>query len=246
MDSDDADETSRGGSSADETSRGRLLADGGEEAAALDGRVTDDRRSRGGPYDLRLAWAEHRPHVLFATAIFALGAVAGIALALADVDLLAQIGLENPEELFEGVEFTATSIFVNNTTAFLLMVVGAVSLGLLTVLSLLFNGLLVGWLGALVAGEVGVDYVLVLLAPHGILELPALFVAAGVGFRLVHLGANYLRGTRDRYLSSVELRRTLTLLFVAWIALAVAAVIEVYVTPAIAEAIFGGVEADPV
>lgn len=253
MDSDEGDATGGGPSAGDGDGlgRGRTLADGGEETASLDGRFTDDRPSRGGPYDVWLAWAEHRTYVLFAAGLLVVGMLVGIAMAAADVDLLdllvdlGAIESSDPEALYGDVEFTTSWFLVNNTVAFLFMVFGAASLGLLTALGLLFNGVLIGWVGAVSAGQDGVGYVLVLLVPHGVFELPALAVAAGVGFRLVHLAVNYVRGVRDRFLYGAELRRTLTLLVVAWIALAVAAVIEVHVTPAIADAIFGGIEQEP-
>ncbi|MFW5974417.1 MAG: stage II sporulation protein M, partial [Natrialbaceae archaeon] len=99
-------------------------------------------------------------------------------------------------------------------------------------------GVLVGNLGWFVGADVGVDYLLVGLLPHGIFELPALFVAAGVGFRLLHRAVQRLLGRRDALVSKPYLRRTALLVLVAWLALVLAAVIEATVTGALLDALF--------
>lgn len=192
------------------------------------------------PWDLRLAWAEHRDHVLGATALFAVGLFAGLAMAAAGIDLLELLGLENLEDLLPAdAELTVGFIFFNNSRVYVLLIVGALSLGLLTVLLLGFNGLAIGWVVGLVAGQIGVGRVLALLVPHGIFELPAFWIAGGIGLRLVHLAANRIRGVREQLLTRPEATRILLLAVVGWILVGIAAVVEVYVTPAVAEAIYG-------
>lgn len=222
---------------------------------------------------LRLGWREHRPYVLVSVALFALGIVGGIAMIALEVDLFALLGIESAEDLFgEDVELTVRFILANNTRAFLAFaVLGPPTIGLVTVLGLLFNGLVIGYLVAPIAAEVGLGFVLVALLPHGVFELPALFVAAGVGLRyarvaLVLLGQfvhHLLVGLGfDRGLSGVgidpdrgpeavvpdraALRRTGLLVLAAWIVLAIAAVIEVYVTPALLELLYPDAAAETI
>jgi stage II sporulation protein M len=190
------------------------------------------------------AWDEHGRFVGFAAGLFAIGVVIGVALLAAGYNLLEIVadllgeGLF-PEEIadFSGFELTRF-LLVNNTQAFLLSIVGALSLGLLTAWAMVFNGIIVGNVGAAVAGTVGLDYILVGLLPHGVFELPALFIAAGVGFRLLYRLGQRLRGTRDAAFTKPYLYRTAILVLVAWLLLAVAAVVEAFVTPALLEALF--------
>ncbi len=75
-------------------------------------------------------------------------------------------------------------IFQNNTTtAFVGMVFGA-ALGLFPVINIMTNGALTGYVYAKVATLAGYGIIWRLL-PHGIFELPAIFLSLGMG---VHLG----------------------------------------------------------
>lgn len=188
--------------------------------------------------ELSVAWREHRPYVAAAVAMFVVGVLAGIAMVAADVDLLALMGVEDFADVFPE-DFTTWTILANNTRVFLLMIVGAITLGLLTLFAVVFNGVFLGFFLTPIVGEVGWGFVVLAIVPHGILELPALFVAAGVGFRLVHLGIARLLGDRERLFEPGEPRRIALLVGVAWVVLAVAAAVEVHVTPALVEAVYG-------
>lgn len=194
-----------------------------------------DGRSTDGLVD---TWRVHWPYVKLSAVLFVLGLLAGAA-AWDRVDLLGAFGFEE-EALFEGgeVELTTGFVLVNNTMVFGLVIVGVFSLGLLTALILLFNGFLVGYIAVPIALEEGLGVVLVGLVPHGILELPALFVAAAVAFRLIHRGAAYVRGRREHVTTRAELRRAGALLALAWVVLAIAAVVEAHVTVRLLEALY--------
>lgn len=74
-------------------------------------------------------------------------------------------------------------IFQNNvSSAFVAMILGAL-VGIMPVVSALMNGTLLGYVYAKASAVEGFG-VIVLLIPHGIFELPAIFVALGLGLRL--------------------------------------------------------------
>jgi stage II sporulation protein M len=190
------------------------------------------------------AWDEHSRYVGFAAGLFGLGVLIGVLLFAAGYNLLEVIENLLGEGLFPdgigemgGFEL-AQFLLVNNSRAFLLSIVGAVTLGLLTAWAMLFNGIIVGNVGALVTENVGLDYILVGLLPHGIFELPALFIAAGVGFRLLSRFVQRIFGRRDAILTKPYLYRTAILVLVGWLLLVVAAFVEAFVTPALLEALF--------
>ncbi|WP_435348288.1 stage II sporulation protein M [Haloarchaeobius sp. HRN-SO-5] len=190
---------------------------------------------------LGLAWREHRPYVAFATVVFALSVVVGVAIA-GEVDLFGLFGFESFGDMFPE-DPGALFVFTNNTRAFFVFIAGALTGGILTTFGLVFNGILVGYVSALAAGQFSVGFVLLALAPHGVLELPALFVAAGVAYRLVGVPVQYVLGRRDHLFTRPELERTLLLVVVAWVALAVAAVVEIHVTTWLIEQVYGSIAA---
>ncbi|ELY46268.1 stage II sporulation protein M [Natronorubrum sulfidifaciens] len=191
------------------------------------------------------AWAEHRLYAWFSTGLFALGAVIGALLYAAGIDLtelfMEMIMEEFGEDELSGegtLELSATFFIVNNTPPFLAAIAGALTLGFVTLLIMVFNGVLVGNIVAVTGTETGLGVIIALLVPHGIFELPALFIAAGVGFRFVHRVGQRIAGSRDTLFTKRYLVRTTALVGFAWLILVLAAFVEAYITFLIADALF--------
>jgi len=199
---------------------------------------------------LETAWAEHRLYVWFSTGLFTLGILAGIALYAAGIDLMdlfleliqEEFGGEMPGEGAPGeqeqFDLSATFFITNNTPPFLLSIFGTLLVGLVPFAIMVFNGILVGNIAAVVGAETGVAVIITLLAPHGMFELPALFIAAGVGFRFLHRIGQRLAGTREALFTRNYLTRTVAFVIVGWLILVLAAFVEAYVTLLIADALF--------
>ncbi|WP_442602757.1 stage II sporulation protein M [Paenibacillus sp. KN14-4R] len=73
-------------------------------------------------------------------------------------------------------------IFFNNVKSMVLMVLMGLLFGIMPIISIFTNGLLLGYVGDL-QEETWID-LLKGIAPHGILEIPALFIACAYGLRL--------------------------------------------------------------
>lgn len=188
------------------------------------------------------AWREHRRYVGFAAGLFAFGALLGILVLAAGVNFLEMIVEMFEDELVEEgaeIELTARFFVLNNTPPFVLSILGAASLGLLTAVLMLFNGFIVGHLGAAVGQAIGFDFILVALLPHGVFELPALFIASGVGFRLIHRLAQRVLGRRESFVTRAYLYRTGVLVLFGWLLLVLAAFVEAYITGALLDVLFG-------
>lgn len=127
-------------------------------------------------------------------------------------------------------------ILRRNMTVFLILLLGIVSAGLVTVVVLLGNGIAVGQLigFARVSGMSQLD-VAYLLLPHGVLELGALCVAGAVGLRGIGL-AFAISAIDRRWFKSLRLGAVLAF---GVGALATAAGIEAFVTVEIAESLRG-------
>lgn len=187
--------------------------------------------------ELHTGWAEHRRYVAFSLGLFVLGTVAGAAM-YGRVDLFAALGVDDLQDMLPG-EFTLWDLYGNNARVLLLMVVGALTAGLLTAVALLFNGVILGYVGALVAGERGPLFVAVGILPHGVFELFAFFVASAIGFRIVANTALRITNRREVVLGRGGWLRAGLLLVGALLVLFVAAVVEVFATGALLQLLFG-------
>lgn len=128
--------------------------------------------------------------------------------------------------------FIMFTIFLNNAFLSLLFLVLGLALGILPILFIAFNGYVVGVIVYLIAQERGPLFILLGLLPHGILELPMVFLSAGIGFRLGYQVFSALIGRPTQIKS--EFKEGLTFYF-HWILplLLVAAIIETFITPVI-------------
>lgn len=137
-----------------------------------------------------------RGYIALATALFGVAGLVGWWLSWHDpnfISLVVPSGMihqvRDRGELWTGsivgIEpFAASSIMVNNIQVSFGAIAGGMTGGLLTAYMMLFNGLLIGTVGALVSqNNLAVPFWAFVL-PHGSLELPAIFLAGGAGFLL--------------------------------------------------------------
>jgi uncharacterized membrane protein SpoIIM required for sporulation len=124
----------------------------------------------------------------------------------------------------------AAQVWTNNVWVCAEVLVGGLTLGLFTLFALLQNAVNVGVIGGYMfaAGKGGLF--LGLISPHGILELTAVFVAAGAGLRLGWTIVD--PGPRRRADALAEEGRAMVVIALGLIVvLAVSGVIEAFVTP---------------
>lgn len=176
-----------------------------------------------------------RPYVATGALLLVFGAVAGFA-----------VGTVVPADVLTGPagdsgflpsEITFTYLLGNNLVAVTVMLLGAVSVGTLTVFALLLNGFVVGFVVELALRETSALEVVLLIAPHGVLEIPAILLVAAIGLRFGHRTYRYVRGREERLLTSREIKEAGVIYLVAVALIVVAAWIEANYTLAIAESL---------
>ena len=133
--------------------------------------------------------------VQMALAIFAVSALVGAALTFQDPDFkLSILGPEMVQTIEKremwthsivGIKPLASSaIMTNNMSVGFMTFALGITAGLGTIYMLLFNGLLIGVIG-MACHLSGMSLKLwEFVAPHGVLELPAIFLAGGAGLRI--------------------------------------------------------------
>lgn len=175
------------------------------------------------------------PYVLTAVVLFLAVAVIGAAVRAQNVGTHPPLGRVVPE-YYAQVE--TGSLFVHNLSIAMRVIASVFFLGIPAVWILLSNGFFIGAATMQGAAEVGIGTTILLLTPHGFVEIPALLLSGALAFRLMHDGWRVARG---RGLSSVaetvlDVGVSLSLVVVL---LAVAAWVEANLTYAIYRLVTG-------
>ncbi|MFD0770713.1 stage II sporulation protein M [Bacillus sp. CGMCC 1.60114] len=131
-------------------------------------------------------------------------------------------------------DFTVNSFldfFINNAKVFVLMSVG---FGVITFISLVYQAYSLGMLYSVWLHE-GLSFktFALLTIPHGIFEIPALFIAGSIGFRSLTLIIQYLKRKELNYQKEFEqiVYNLILVIFLTFLA----AIVEFYVTQGIAQ-----------
>jgi stage II sporulation protein M len=124
------------------------------------------------------------------------------------------------------------AIFIRNAIVSLISLILGPLLGIIPIVIIEFNGYLVGVVAYIVGQERGLLFTLLALLPHGIIELPMVFLSAAIGLQLGHQVFLALIGRHSQI--KKDLIEGLKFYFF-WILplLFVAAIIETFITPLI-------------
>ncbi len=144
----------------------------------------------------------------------------------ADLQKISELILSLPPPL------TMAAIFFKNTLAVAASIILSPVFLVVPVLTLLVNGWVIGLLSAAVIHEQSVGYLLSGLLPHGVFELPALFMGEAVAFSI---GAAVIRALFKNQTADLKasIKRDMRHLIPVLILFVVAAAIETYVTPVV-------------
>jgi len=168
--------------------------------------------------------------IFVAILLFGIGIIFGLATPASITGLLSE-ELTALEE-FSGIlaPFTLSTvifIFLKNAVVLLFSFAFSPVFCLVPILTLTVNGWLVAWVSTIVVQEKSLGFVLAGLLPHGIIELPALFIAeaAALSFGAMAIVALFKKERRELLLPSLKYLSLAVALMLP------AAVIETYITP---------------
>jgi stage II sporulation protein M len=180
------------------------------------------------------AGIKYRWWIVIAVALFGVGIAFGLADPLNIASLLSDelISLGELGGILSPFTFTMfIFIFLKNVVTLLFSFIFSPILAIIPILTLLLNGWILGLVSAMVTEQQSLSFVLAGILPHGIIELPALFIgeAAALSFGIMAVIALFKKGKRGLFLPS--LRQNLRYLILAVILMLPAAAIETYLTP---------------
>ncbi|MFW6151025.1 MAG: stage II sporulation protein M [Chloroflexota bacterium] len=183
----------------------------------------------------RLGWC-----TLAAAAVFVTGLVFGLfAPAESATGVLGELG-QLIEPLRNAGPFVLLVVIVlNNALKALGAVVMGVVVGLPPAVFLVLNGYLLGIVVTGFTSVSGLAYVMASLIPHGVIEIPLLLLAAGLGFSV---GWEVIRWLAWRTGAVKAQMRMVLGLYLRWVlpGLAIAALVEVFLTPLVVALVSGG------
>jgi stage II sporulation protein M len=136
-------------------------------------------------------------------------------------------------KLFAGIPRfkLAGAIFFNNAVKTLLAIVLGIVLGIVPTLFLLANGIALGVAWSVSVATRGPWISLLSLLPHGVLELPAVFLGTSIGLSIGYHGVRRLAGNFEIH-SGAEMVQGLRYFFTVIIPLLIAAaLVEAFITP---------------
>ena len=115
------------------------------------------------------------------------------------------------------------------------MLAGAITFGLSTFINLMFNGFNVGVLvGSTFLTNEPLKLITALILPHGIFEIPAMLISAIAGFKIPYEITLYLLDKKEKPITEEDIKEFLKLAGISIVLIVIAAFVEVYITPEIA------------
>ncbi len=112
---------------------------------------------------------------------------------------------------------------------------GGFILGIPTFINLFSNGYIFGVIFAVYSETFGMERFLTLTLSHGIFEISAIIIAGAAGFKIPYEIIKYLAGKKEQILTKEDIQEYLTLGLISAILIVIAAWIEAYITPRMAE-----------
>lgn len=163
-----------------------------------------------------------RKVILIAAGIFLLGIVLGIAYhASFDQMMLSFMEMAKRITTRRGISLMA-AIFLRNSLSSLIAIVSGYIFGIFPAFSALSNGVIIGvTMTHLEASKM--TLALLLLIPHGIFELPAMFISWGLG---IWRGISLLRQSQDQLIQERQIKAWKIYFYIIIPLLIIAAVIE--------------------
>lgn len=177
---------------------------------------------------------EIKPLILLSILVFFISAIMGYVFTSTNPET-ADFSLQELESLVELIEGLSPLqimffIFLNNSIKSLFAILLGVFLGVIPLIFLAYNGFILGVVAYVFSSDKSFIFILAAILPHGIIELPMIFLSVAIGMRVGIDSFDFLRGRPSNV--KAELSRGLSVFFRFVVPmLLIAAVVETFITP---------------
>ncbi|WP_407379315.1 stage II sporulation protein M [Methanobrevibacter sp.] len=200
--------------------------------------------------EIKEAFSENKKIFLILIILFAIGFVIGAILANDIAPILMPILKEAMIEE-NATSIDAFNIMSHNLNSAITIIFASVFFAIFAVISIISNGFVIGFMAGYTVKSVNTLILyLVLILPHGIIELPALFCSCASGILLFLFIFRTIKDKIDHYSfydafdnNRNTLKHMLILMIIAIVLFVIAALIEGFITPElgnIANQLMGG------
>jgi len=121
-------------------------------------------------------------------------------------------------------------ILKNNLKVYLMLLLGSLTFGLSTFYILFFNGLSI----PILLSNVKLIDIVAYVIPHAIFEFSGFIIVGAAGFKIPYEIVQYLRDKKEKPITEEDIKEFLKLAGVSIVLIIIAAFIEVYITPEVA------------
>ncbi|WP_456374644.1 stage II sporulation protein M [Methanocaldococcus sp.] len=172
--------------------------------------------------------------IVLTLVIFSIGFLYGFIF----INDLSKINYKELSNYKSKIQFNFPFILTNNLKVIFLMLAGSITFGLSTFINLIFNGFNVGVLiGSTFQTNEPLKLIAGFILPHGIFEIPAMLIAAVAGFKIPYEITLYLLDKKEKPITEEDIKEFLKLALISIILIIIAAFVEVYITPKVANLI---------
>lgn len=176
----------------------------------------------------------HRNRLYLVVTLFAVALIAGMLTSEPPMFVLDSLNsLSDSAQTLEPIGPFGFFIFIffNNLVALFLILISGITFGLFAITATLVNGYLLGFVGQLSIFDSGLASFFVGVVPHGVIELPLLFITVVLSFDITDatikaLKSNSFKPLKEEFKKTFLIFRNYLLLL-----LLIAAGIEAFVTP---------------
>ena len=188
--------------------------------------------------EIKEAFVENKKIFTILLVIFILGFIVGVVIA----DDIAPVLMPALKELVKDANISsinAFSIMIHNETTAITVFLGSIIFGIYAIIGIFANGLVMGFMaGYTIKSTYALIIYIILIVPHGIIEIPAFFCSCTAGillflfvFRFIEdlIHKNTFKESYDN--NKKTLKHAITLLSISLVLFAIAALIEGFITP---------------
>lgn len=186
--------------------------------------------------DIKLLIYRNKNYLLIATAIYIIGFLISVLLSTSLTN--SSEGITQAPHLLIKSNMSTTDYIENNGRVVLYILSGAVTFGITSVINLFINGLVLGAALTTAMNNDSLFKVLLLIAPHGIFEIPAFWISGATALKVCHETIEYFLKEKKNIVNKQTIHDFIYLSIIAFLLIIFASFVEANITYKLAHNLF--------